>query len=165
MPLDELLSTRVDTMAMLLSAMDYAVFEVFGEELRTANGAPGWLVEFLSSNCQSDEILECLPFLRSFLPEALMFWDTATPGRLESDFWTQTADSGNEIHLLAFAVLADERRFILLRREHQLYEERERSQTYAHETFLQLQMIAGLKKEVEDTALALKAVNATLNQL
>jgi diguanylate cyclase (GGDEF)-like protein len=165
MALDELLSTSADTMTMLLSAMDYAVFEIFGEELRTANSAPDWLVQFLSSNCESDEILECLPFLRSFLSEALLFWDTATPGRLESDFWTQTTASGNEIHLLAFAVLADGRRFILLRREQQLYEEREKAQTYAHETFLQLQMIAGLKKEVEDTAHALKAVNATLNQL
>jgi diguanylate cyclase (GGDEF)-like protein len=165
MQLDELLSTGVDTMAMLLSAMDYAVFEVFGKELRTANSAPAWLVQFIASNCESDEILECLPFLESFLTEALMFWKTATPGRLESDFWTQTTVAGDEIHLLAFAVQADGRRFILLRREHQLYEERERSETYANETFLQLQTIAGLKKEVEDTAQALQAVNVQLNQL
>jgi diguanylate cyclase (GGDEF)-like protein len=162
---DELLSTHVESMAMLLSAMDYAVFEVFGEELQTANRAPAWLVEFISSDCESDEILSRLPFLESFLAEALMFWRMETPGRLESNFWTQTTASGDDIHLLAFAVQADGRRFILLRRERHLYDEREKAETYANETFLQLQKIARMKTEVEDTAQALQALNVQLNQL
>lgn len=153
------------SLASLFSAMDYTVFEAIRGELRPLSAEPHWCSRLVDFDGGSQTLIDRLPFLEAFLPEAFVFWEKAEEGRLQSDFWTQTDITGEEVHLLAYAVALCGRRFLLIRTVQELYEEREKWQIYAHETAIQLKVIAQLKSEMEETARALSAANEKLNEL
>lgn len=156
---------EVHSLALLFSTMDYAVFEAVGADLRQLNVPPIWFDPLKTFDGSSQTLTDRLPFLESFLPEASVFWEETQMGRLQSDFWTQTDVSGEAVHLLAYAVALNGRRFLLVRSAEELYKEREMWQLYAHETTIQLKIIAHLQREMEDAAIALAEVNARLNEL
>ena len=144
--------------------MDYAVFEFVDAEMRQLNAPPSWLVQ-LTFDGDSQILMECLPFLESFMPEAIAFWEEMEDGRIESDFWTQTDSYGEQVHLLAYALSLNQRRFLLVRSAEELYRERELWQVYAHETAMQLRTIEGLQHDMAESATTLAALNAKLSEL
>ena len=145
--------------------MDYAVFEAVGANLCQINIPPAWFNRLVTFEHCSHTLMEHLPFLESFLPEASFFWKETQNGRIQSDFWTQTDVSGEEVHLLAYAVSLNGRGFLLIRSVQELYKERERWQIYAHETAIQLKTIQRLQGEMEASAAALARANERLNEL
>ena len=153
------------SLASLLAAMDCVALEVTGSEARVVSAIPPWLKSLTETDAASDDILSLLPFLEIFLPDAVAFWAQENPSRLQSDFWTQTSVTGEEVHLLAFAALIDRRQLIVVRSAHDLYEERQRWQLYAHQTAIQLQVIERLKGELEESSEALRAANTQLSEL
>jgi diguanylate cyclase (GGDEF)-like protein len=154
-----------NSLALLFSAMDYLVFEAIGAELGLLSAEPTWYSRLWGFDEENHTLIDRIPFLECFLPEAFVFWRNVKEGRFQSDFWTQTDSLGEDIHLLAYAVAVGGRRFLLVRLAQELYEEREKWQVYAHETAIQLKAIERLKNEVEATAKALSAANEKLNEL
>jgi diguanylate cyclase (GGDEF)-like protein len=152
------------SLAALFSLMDYAVFEFVDADMRQLNAPPEWLVH-LAFDRSNQMLMECLPFLESFMPEAIAFWEEMEDGRIESDFWTQTDIYGEQVHLLAYALSFSRRRFLLVRSAEELYRERELWQVYAHETAMQLRTIKNLQQDMAESASALSALNAKLSEL
>ena len=113
---------------------DGVIFESMGGELRQLTASPDWLGRLESLSVGAASIMDQLPYLESFLPEATRFWDEGRDGQLVSDFWTQTDASGAEIHLLAYALALKGQRLLLIRLAETLYREHERSQQHAHES-------------------------------
>ncbi len=170
MTLIELDSTLdIRALPQLLSAMDYAVFEAVGSSLKQANSPPAWfglltLPDTPSGNPGGD-LLDRLPFLESFLFSAYRFWAKKQDGRIHSDFWTQTDVSGQEVHLIAYAVSLQRRDFLLVRSSGEIYKEREAWQRYAHEIAIKLTHVERLQRDLEDTAAALAMANEKLNEI
>lgn len=154
----------VHSLALLFSTMDYAVFEVSNALFFHLSPQPKWFDQ-LATFDGDHTLTDRFPFLESFLPEAFFFWEETQNGRIQSDFWTQTDISGEEVHLLAYAVSLNGRRFLLIRSAGDLYKERQTWQMYAHETAIQLRTIARLQRDMEETANALKVANVKLNEL
>jgi len=154
-------------LASLLAAMDCVALEVQGggAPLRIVSAIPLWLDGLAKADSGTGDVVSLLPFLELFLPEAIAFWADGNEGRLQSDFWTQTDAAGAEIHLLAFAALIDNRHLVVIRSAHDLYEERQRWQLYAHQTSMQLKLIERLKSELEESSHALKIANVQLSEL
>jgi diguanylate cyclase (GGDEF)-like protein len=160
------LDPGTSALASLLAAMDCVALDVQADgSLRIVSAIPPWLDGLADAEPTAGDIVALLPFLELFLADAIAFWADGHVGRLQSDFWTQTDAAGEEIHLLAFAALIDNRHLIVIRSAHDLYEERQRWQLYAHQTSMQLKLIERLKSELEDSAHALQTANAQLSEL
>ncbi|SFS17862.1 diguanylate cyclase (GGDEF) domain-containing protein [Granulicella pectinivorans] len=153
------------SLASLLAAMDCVALEVSGYDVRIVSAIPPWLDALSEADPRAVEVVSLLPFLEVFLNEAVAFWAGGSLGRLQSDFWTQTNSSNEEVHLLAFAAVIDGRQLIVIRSANDLYEERQRWQLYAHQTAIQLQLIERLKGELEKSSAALQAANDRLSEL
>lgn len=160
------LDPGTSALASLFAAMDCVALDVQSDgSLRIVSAIPPWLDGLAAADGDSDDIVSLLPFLELFLADAIAFWADGHLGRLQSDFWTQTDAAGKEVHLLAFAAVIDGRHLIVIRSAHDLYEERQRWQLYAHQTFMQLKLIERLKGELEDSSHALQIANAQLSEL
>ena len=153
-------------LASLLAAMDCMVWELVDSDssLVPISAAPAWFEDIIPAGGDRRDFLSLLPYLELFIPEAIETWNEGK-GCTQSDFWSQTTNLGDEVHLLALAVLIEGRHFIIVRSAHELYEERQRWQLYAHETTIQLKVIERLKGQVEESARALSAANDQLSEL
>src|SRR5271168_2490290 len=110
-----------DAAAVLLSAMQFAVFERGIQGcFQVVNEYREWFLRLASIDASADaapNLTEHFPALEGFLPLAEQLWATASPERLQSDFWTETDNQGSEYHLLALAVTAGTRQFLVLERD------------------------------------------------
>jgi diguanylate cyclase (GGDEF)-like protein len=131
---------------------DSVVFESIAGELRQSTASPEWLDRVKSAGGSASSITDHLPYLESFLPEAMRFWDEARDGKLVSDFWTQTDASGGKIHLLACALAVEGKRLLLIRSVDDLYHESERAQQHAHASVKQLKLAALWQRGLEKLA-------------
>ncbi len=126
----------------LLAALGYAVFERIGAaSFQLVEPSPDWL--------PPGSLTEAFPFLEVFLPDAEQFW--GNPGdrqALNSDFWTQTGASGNELHFCAIAA-AGERQFLLIECTEQRFQQARSFVQYAHEMSLARDLIARLSEDLE----------------
>ncbi len=142
-----------DAAALLLLGMEFAVFErIAPEDFVGANTLPEWFSRLVPKEDGVDpaaSLLEHFPALDGFLPLAEEFWSAASKQPLQSDFWTETGADGAEYHLLAFAVNAGARRFLVIKRADATYSEHQQLQMYAHEMVIQYDTIARLNAEVE----------------
>lgn len=159
------LDTDSGSLAALLAAMDCVVLEMVDYEVHIISAVPPWLDSIEKTFSGAVDIVSILPFLEIFIADAIEFWDQGNPGRLQSDFWSQTNSAGEEVHLLALAAVIDGRKLIVIRAADDLYKERQLWQLYAHQTAMQLKVIEGLKAELEAAAEQLKAANAQLSEL
>lgn len=129
---------------------DSVVFEWIDGELRQSTPSPEWIDRLKAAAGSAVSITDSLPFLESFLPEATLFWDQESDGQVVSDFWTQVDATGEQIHLLAYALSLDGLRLLLIRTAEGLYRESERVQQKAHASVDQLKLAAlwqrGLQK-------------------
>src|SRR5271155_2908697 len=142
-----------DAAAVLLSAMQFAVFERGMQGcFQVVNEYPEWFLRLASIDASADvapNLTEHFPALEGFLPLAEEFWATGSPELLQSDFWTESDSQGNEYHLLALAVTAGTRQFLVIERADTPYVERQQLQLYAHELVMQDETITHLNQEIE----------------
>jgi hypothetical protein len=123
---------------LVLSGMQLAVFERLSEDAFAAvNAPPGWFAHLAPGAAGSGpaaSLTACFPALEGFLPTAEVFWGDESTSPLQSEFWTETDAQGIEYHLLALAVKAGGRSFLVLERADERFIEHQRLQLYAHET-------------------------------
>ena len=109
---------------MLFAALNIAVFESVGRgRLRLDKTPPVWLI----SLCVAGEpfpVEETFPFLAGFLQVANAWWDNREQGPLLSDIWVQDDQSGNDLALRATAVLSEDKRWLLIEKLDEKYDER-----------------------------------------
>ncbi len=129
---------------------DSVVFESIAGQLRQSTISPEWLdrVKFAAGSASS--ITDHLPYLESFLPDAIHFWEHSRDGELVSDFWTQRDPSGGEIHLLACALAVEGKRLLLIRSVDDLYHESEQAQQHAHASVKRLKLAALWQRGLEN---------------
>ena len=105
-------------------------------------GAPPWFDRVLSESSQTsdgellDVLLAAFPFLETFLPDCEQFWDKRSPGRLVSDFWTQTDQAGHQHHLQASAICSENHNWFLIEDASGRFREQQLLQQYAHDSDL-----------------------------
>ena len=159
--------TSTNASALLLCGMQFAVFERLASGIFVAiNSYPGWFLRLTRNSIATDpaqKLTECFPALEGFLPIAKEFWVSPSTEQLQSDFWTEVDSDGHEYHLLAFAVTADDRHFLVLERADATYVERQQLQLYAHEMVIQYDTIAHLNQEVERATRAKTDFLATMS--
>lgn len=103
----------------ILSALGIAVFEPAGPgSLVLAGNPPPWGFHIGGLPPGVIEVEDTFPFLSGFLVVAQAFWDNGEPGCLRSDIWEQ-----GELPLRATALLAGQRRFLLIERLEEEFEE------------------------------------------
>src|ERR1700722_4514311 len=139
--------------ALALSGLQLAVFEYRAQGIFTGvNALPAWFSNLVPADADIDHascLTDHFPALEGFLPLAEEFWTTTSTEALQSDFWTETDAQGTEYHLLAFAVTAGSRHFLVLERADATYVEHQQLQLYAHEMNIQYDTIAKLNEEVQ----------------
>ncbi len=158
---------RTDAPAILLSAMQFAVFERDSQgQFEVVGEYPEWFLHLAPIDPDADvalDLTEHFPAIESFLPIAEQFWATESTERLQSDFWTETDSSGNEYNLLALAVTTGRRQFLALERADATYAEHQQLQLYAHEMVIQNETISRLNREIERATQAKSEFLATMS--
>ncbi len=127
----------------LLATLGYAVFErSIDGQFHLLGGAPPWL--------PAGRLTDTFPFLEVFLPDAEEFWAEPLGSRstLHSDFWSQTATDGKDLHFSAIAVAGD-RKLLLIECLGDRFEQTQTFVQYAHNTKLAHDEIARLSRELE----------------
>ncbi len=157
---------RADAAAILLSAMQFAVFErdTHGRFV-VVNEYPEWFLRLAPTGAEdlAPNLTEYFPALESFLPVAEEFWATGSLERLQSDFWTETDNDGTEYHLMAQAVATGGRAFLVIERGDATYVGHQQLQLYAHEMVIQHETIARLNQEIERATQAKSDFLATMS--
>lgn len=126
-----------ETAALLAAMMQLAAFEALPSgSFRLFATPPDWLRELLPGIGTDIEVdlVECFPFLESFLSEAKEAWQAVDKRRAWSGLWTEVLADGDEIHLQAWAFNITGRPFLLIEPADALYSEQQRAMQYAHET-------------------------------
>ncbi len=158
---------RADAAAILLSAMQFAVFERDAHgQFVVINEYPEWFLRLAPIDARADvapNLTEHFLALESFLPVAEQFWATGSRERLQSDFWTEADGSGKEYHLLALAVTTGRRQFLVIERADATYIEHQQLQLYAHEMVMQNETIIRLNQEIERATQAKSEFLATMS--
>ena len=143
---------RADAAAILLSAMQFAVFERDPHgRYAVVNEYPNWFLRLAPTVAEdlAPNLTEYFPALESFFPVAEEFWATGSLERLQSDFWTETDNDGTEYHLMAQAVATGGRAFLVIERGDATYVGHQQLQLYAHEMVVQHETITRLNREIE----------------
>ena len=158
---------RADAAAILLSAMQFVVFErdALGR-FEVINEYPEWFLRLVPVDADADvapNLTEHFPALESFLPIAEQFWATGSLERLQSDFWTETDSEGSEYHLLALAFTTGRRQFLVIERADATYIGHQQLQLYAHEMVMQHETITHLNQEIERATQAKSEFLATMS--
>ncbi len=158
---------RADAPAILLSAMQFAVFERDPRgRFQVVNEYPEWFLRLVPVDADADvapNLTEHFPAIESFLPTAEQFWAMGSSERLQSDFWTETDITGNEYHLLALAITTGRRHFLVIERADATYVEHQQLQLYAHELVMQNETITRLNREIERATQAKSDFLATMS--
>ncbi len=158
---------RADAAAILLSAMQFAVFERDPQgRFVVINEYPEWFLRLVPIDSRADlapNLPEHFPALESFLPVAEQFWATGSRERLQSDFWSETDSNGNDYHLLALAISTGRRQFLVIERADATYVEHQQLQLYAHEMVMQNETITHLNHEIERATRAKSEFLATMS--
>jgi PAS domain S-box-containing protein len=128
----------------LFVALDLAVLQqqVDGSFLAIAP-FPDWFLKFRSTG--SDEapfrIEEIFLFLEPFLIEARRVWEAEASGRIQSGPWTEPDSNGEELALIATALLCAGQRILLIERLTGEFEERQRLLQKAREGSLTIERL------------------------
>ncbi len=155
-----------ETAALLAAMMQLAAFEALPSgSFRLFATPPDWLRELLPGIGTASEVdlVERLPFLESFLPDAEEAWQATDNRRACTVPWTEVLASGGEIHLQAWAFKITGRPFLLIEDADALYREQQRVMQYAHDTDLQRVEIERLKLQVERATQAKSDFLATMS--
>jgi hypothetical protein len=135
-------SNVTDTLlAEILARLDLVVFERLPVGfVRLGSAVPPWFGGLFPEAARDERVTfgEVLPFLEYFLAEAEKFWREGGAPCLRSEVFTATDSSGGELALMASAVAAVDRRFLVLEVPHGFDERRRalqsaREQGLAHE--------------------------------
>ncbi len=132
----------------ILAALDAVAWErVSANEprfRRVSDDTPGWLSTIAPTLAAADapvDLVQSFPVLEAFLPEADAIWRGDGAARAVSDYWTDCARSGEEVHLEAIALHVPESLGVLviareeaMYAQHQLLLQRARELLMAHDS-------------------------------
>jgi signal transduction histidine kinase len=109
----------------IMDSLGVAVFEPAGEgEIVLIGRRPTWMATLPDGPIPVEDTFT---FLTGFLVAARAFWENAESGCLRSDIWEQSAfssgDEGESVALRASALLAGNRRLLLIERLEEEYDE------------------------------------------
>ena len=159
------LHTAFEDVAKLTAAVGLAIFERGPRgEFTLLSPPPDWF-KSLAPNVQTGSVvslLEALPALDAFLPEAETVWN-GQAREAASELWSEVQASGEELHFRARALNADDRHWLLLELATSLYHERQLVLQYAHDVALQNDTILGLNLEVARATQAKSDFLATMS--
>lgn len=68
---------------------------------------------------------DVFPFLEIFLPDAETLWQSAVPGAISSDFWTEVGSGDEEVHLEATALRVGARNMLVITRNERLFAQKQ----------------------------------------
>ncbi len=149
------IDSELPELQSVLAALNIALWEFRPDGFHVVRGDPPvWLKDFGTDSLE--DLTALFPFLGVFLPDAIDFWTSRSSGRIESDIWTQSGDSGTEYHLLAAAVCAEDRYWLSIEPVEERYHQRLILQQYAHDMEL-------LNRRVEQATQAKSDFLATMS--
>lgn len=103
----------------LLESEGYAAFEYLGGAVFQAVGAPSkFCEELVGGPVEPDaplRLVDRMPFLESFLPDAEECWNSDSEARVDSGSWIERGQSGRQLALEASAFRLAGRRILLIR--------------------------------------------------
>ena len=153
-----------DAAASVLSGLQFAVFErVAPWTFAEWNASPEWLIRLRARNPPAESLTQHFPSLDGFLPLAEDFWAASSAAPLQSDFWSETDLEGAEYHLLATALKAGPRCFLVIERAEATFINHHQLQLYAHEMVTLYETISQLNREVERATRAKSDFLATMS--
>src|SRR5918995_5425566 len=145
-------------LADVCSALEFVVLErLDGGFVRMGDyPLPPWFVRvFIQAHSEGVTLTSVFPVLDSFLSEADQFWDSIGDGRLSSEAFMATDSLGEELAIVATAVGARGRRFLLMQPDAS-FPERQRVLQIAREQALAyerlVRQIQELRKPVDSLA-------------
>ncbi len=157
---------RADAAPILLSALQFAVFERCPEgQFEIVGEYPEWFLRLAPAAAEdvAPNLTEYFPALEIFLPLAEELWTTDSLAQFQSEFWTEADSEGNEYHLLALAVTAGERRFLVIERADTTYIRHQQLQLNAHEMVILNETVTRLNREIERATQAKSEFLATMS--
>ncbi len=111
-------------LSMVVAGLDAVVFERSGgTHFIRRSDAPSWYgpIQSAEDAQQSLVLTDVFPFLEVFLPTAEMTWAVEDQSPRVSEFWTQTDETGQEIHLQATARRVDASSVLVIMRSEQMF--------------------------------------------
>ncbi len=151
-------------LADVCSALEFVVLErLDGGFVRMGDyPLPPWFVRvFIQAQNESVTLTSVFPVLDSFLSEADQFWDSIGDGRLSSEAFMATDSLGAELAIIATAVGARGRRFLLIQPDAS-YPERQRILQRAREQALEHERLVKHIQELRKPIASLAGLAADL---
>ena len=100
---------------LLLEVFDFLCLEIIDDNQATIfEKKPNWFYLLKHDFNQTMNFTELFPYLEVFMIEAEEFFSTHTQGRIKSGIWTETFENGEEIALVAYALLQNDRKILLI---------------------------------------------------
>src|ERR1700688_3332309 len=132
----------------ILEALDLAILERRSDDrFALFEPVPRWLRLLLPETAASDgsmDLPEIFPFLDVFLPDCDAVWNARGAPPLQSDIWTEIGPHGEDRHLQALALRADDRPILILFSPSGAYHERSMALQRAHDVALESDKIERL---------------------
>jgi hypothetical protein len=151
-------------LADVCSALEFVVLErLDGGFVRMGDyPLPPWFVRvFIQAQNEGVTLTSVFPVLDSFLAEADQFWTGAGDGRLSSEAFMATDSLGEELAIVATAVGARGRRFLLMQPDAS-FPERQRVLQIAREQALEQERLVKQIQELRKPVASLAALTADL---
>jgi len=145
-------------LVQVLIELGVAVMEQHPEGTFTAVGRmPPWLARLLPGWAGDSPLViqEHVPFLESFLPDALDFWTGKGEGRLRSGLCAEVDESGGEYHYEVSALCVGDRRLLLFELRKDFEETREILQK-ARQNLLDYELLERTQRALERSQLELR---------
>jgi signal transduction histidine kinase/DNA-binding NarL/FixJ family response regulator len=130
----------------LLESEGYAAFEYVGDATFQTVGTPSrFCVELVGGPIASGaplKLIERMPFLDSFLPDAEECWNSDGEGRVDSGSWIERVEGGHQLALEASAFRLAGKRILLIRNPQKQFAEeshllqKARESAFGHERLL-----------------------------
>jgi hypothetical protein len=151
-------------LADVCSALEFVVLErLDGGFVRMGDyPLPPWFVRvFIQAQNEGVTLTSVFPVLDSFLSEADQFWTSIGDGRLSSEAFMATDSLGDELAIVATAVGARGRRFLLMQPDAS-FPERQRVLQIAREQALEQERLVKRIQELRKPIASLAALAADL---
>jgi signal transduction histidine kinase/CheY-like chemotaxis protein/HPt (histidine-containing phosphotransfer) domain-containing protein len=147
------------------AAQGYALFEYLGDgNFRLIGSWPSWCENIWGVRPVGERIIRLgdkSPFLENFLFEAGEFWDSKSPGSLDSGNWIERGSSAKDTPLEASAYLLDGKQILIVRNPSETFAQQQAWFQTARDSLLEHQKLI---KEIQKKEILLHCIVHDLTQ-
>jgi signal transduction histidine kinase len=147
------------------AAQGYALFEYLGEgNFRLVGSWPAWCEDIWGARPVGERIIrwgDKSPFLDNFIFEAGEFWNSQSPGSLDSGNWIERGNSAKETPLEASAYLLDGKQILIVRNLSETFARQQAWFQTARDSLLQHEKLI---KEIQKKEILLHCIVHDLTQ-